>query len=157
LLILASKSPRRREILTNAGLAFEVRAAEVEEVRLAQESAIDYVQRLAREKAEALLRDPGDIVLGADTVVLVGGVVLEKPESAGDAASMLEALAGRGHDVTIWERAESGNASLPRATDGPAMAAYAELITEILGEERGVLRQGDRGSNVAGDGPGRST
>jgi nucleoside triphosphate pyrophosphatase len=99
LLILASKSPRRREILANAGLAFEVRAADVEEVRLEQESAIDYVQRLAREKAQALLRNPGDIVLAADTVVVVGGLVLEKPASDGDAASMLEALAGRGHEV----------------------------------------------------------
>jgi hypothetical protein len=73
------------------------------------------------------------------------------------AAYLVELEHGEWLDVTIWERAESGNASLPRATDGPAMAAYADLITEILGEERGVLRQGDRGSNVAGDGPGRST
>jgi len=99
LLILASKSPRRREILTNAGLAFEAREADVAEVRLDQESAFDYVSRLAREKAEALVRDPGDVVLGADTVVVVDGLVLEKPANTGDAVSMLEALAGRGHDV----------------------------------------------------------
>ena len=99
MLILASKSPRRREILTNAGLAFEVREADIAEVRLEQESAIDYVQRLAREKAEALVREAGDIVLGADTVVVVDGLVLEKPASSDDAVSMLQALAGRGHDV----------------------------------------------------------
>jgi septum formation protein len=98
-LILASSSPRRREILTNAGLAFEVRAAEVEEVRGEHESAVDYVQRLAREKAGALVRGPGDIVLGADTVVVVDSVVLEKPRDPADAVSMLELVAGRGHDV----------------------------------------------------------
>jgi septum formation protein len=99
LLILASKSPRRREILANAGLAFEVRVADVPEARLDHESAFDYVRRLAREKAEALVRGAGDIVLGADTVVAVDGLVLEKPENAADAASMLETLSGRGHEV----------------------------------------------------------
>ncbi len=99
MLILASKSPRRREILTNAGLAFDARDTDIQEVRLHHESAEDYVRRLAREKAEALERDPGDVVLGADTVVVIDGLVLEKPADTSDAAAMLERLAGRGHDV----------------------------------------------------------
>jgi septum formation protein len=99
LLILASKSPRRREILTNAGIPFEVRLAYVPEVRAADETPAAYVRRLAKEKAEAVERAPGETVLAADTIVVADGEVLEKPADAEDAARMLRLLAGREHEV----------------------------------------------------------
>lgn len=98
MLILASQSPRRREILASAGIAFEVRAANVDERRIAGESAEAYVKRLAREKADAVPAR-GAVVLGADTVVVVGDEVLEKPVDHDDARRMLRLLSGREHLV----------------------------------------------------------
>lgn len=99
LLILASKSPRRRELLQNAGIPFEVRAADVPEVRLAGEMPVAYVRRLARQKAEAVARHEGETILGADTIVLAGHEVLEKPRDEADAKRMLRRLSGREHEV----------------------------------------------------------
>lgn len=99
MLLLASKSPRRREILQNAGIPFEVRPAEIHESRSDHESPDAYVRRLAREKAEAVTAASNDIVLGADTVVTVDEHVLEKPQDAADARRMLRLLAGRDHFV----------------------------------------------------------
>ena len=101
-ILLASQSPRRREILTLAGIPFTVRAGGVEEIRAHGEAGIDYVQRLAREKARAVSADDGQIVLAADTTVVVednGEVVLEKPADAIDARRMLSLLGGREHIV----------------------------------------------------------
>lgn len=100
MLVLASKSPRRREILANAGIEFIVRTADVEEVRNPSESPVDYVCRLARAKAEAVPAGPGDIVLGADTVVVLDEHVLEKPADDAEARRMLRMLSGREHFVT---------------------------------------------------------
>jgi septum formation protein len=98
-LILASQSPRRKELLTTAGFQFTVRACPVEEVRAAGENARDYVTRLAQQKADASYRDPGEIVLGADTVVVLDDRVLEKPHHAAAAKAMLRALSCREHVV----------------------------------------------------------
>jgi nucleoside triphosphate pyrophosphatase len=98
--LLASQSPRRREILSNAGLEFEVRPAGVIESRHANEAPAEYAQRLAREKAEAVECGPGDIVLGADTIVIAGEHVLEKPADLEDARRMLRILSGREHAVS---------------------------------------------------------
>lgn len=98
-LILASQSPRRRELLAIAGFDFIVRSRPVVEVRAAGESAVEYVRRLAREKAEAARQSPEEIVLGADTVVVVDDRVLEKPADAEDACKMLRMLSGREHVV----------------------------------------------------------
>lgn len=98
-LVLASQSPRRREILERAGLPFVVRPASVPEERLHGESPRDYVRRLAKEKAETVLPSEGEVVLGADTVVLAGEQVLEKPCDAADARRMLRELSGREHRV----------------------------------------------------------
>jgi septum formation protein len=99
-LILASQSPRRRELLTIAGFKFTVRVRSVPEVRTEGESPRDYVSRLAREKAEAAWNNAADeIVLGADTVVVVDERVLEKPVDAEDARRMLRLLSGRTHVV----------------------------------------------------------
>lgn len=120
ILILASASPRRRELLAQAGYAFEVRPAHINEDLRSGEDAIAYVVRLAREKAEAVFKETGTeglgieglgtkgpgtmtpnerVVLGADTTVEVDGEILAKPENADDAARMLRLLSGRTHRV----------------------------------------------------------
>jgi septum formation protein len=99
-LILASTSPRRRELLALAGFQFTVRARQVEEVRAPGEDPREYVTRLARSKAEASYReDPGEIVLGADTTVVLDDRVLEKPHHTAAAKAMLRALSCREHVV----------------------------------------------------------
>jgi septum formation protein len=100
MLVLASASPRRQELLRNAGFTFEVQPAHIPENPLPGESAKDCAERLAREKALAVARRrPHDIVLGADTVVVVDGQLLGKPSDAADAARMLRLLSGREHQV----------------------------------------------------------
>jgi septum formation protein len=99
-LILASGSPRRRELLTRERVDFEVVQSDLEEVRHPHESARDYALRMAREKALAVsARHPHRMVLGADTVVECDGVILEKPTDARDAARMLSTLSGNTHTV----------------------------------------------------------
>ena len=122
-LILASASPRRRELLAQAGFAFEVHPAHVNEDPLPNEDPLSYVVRLARDKAEhvlakisskiapaipGLVSETGDspsidphsiVVLGADTTVTLDGHILVKPEDAADAARMLRMLSGRTHRV----------------------------------------------------------
>jgi septum formation protein len=100
MLVLASQSPRRREILTNAGIAFVTRrGAEVDETPRAGEAPDAYVRRLAREKAESVECGADEVVLGADTTVVVDSSILGKPGSRGEAAGMLRALSGRAHEV----------------------------------------------------------
>ena len=100
MLILASASPRRAELLRNAGISFIVEPAHVPEERASVETPTGYAMRLAREKARAVLaRHPHDPVLGADTVVVIDEHVLEKPTDVGDAARMLRLLSGRRHQV----------------------------------------------------------
>ncbi|MDZ7277105.1 Maf-like protein [Pantoea eucrina] len=100
-LYLASGSPRRRELLTQLGVAFERLTTEVIEERQAGESAEAYVRRLAQEKAQAgVAVAPQDLpVLGADTIVVLNGDVLEKPRDAAHAADMLSRLSGQTHQV----------------------------------------------------------
>src|SRR5215210_8250198 len=111
-LILASSSPRRSEILTAVGWPFETHPAGVDETRLPDEPAEDFVRRLAREKAEAVARTRlFGLVLGADTTVVVDGEILEKPRDAADARRMLGRLSGRWHEVltgVALVRAETG-------------------------------------------------
>jgi septum formation protein len=100
MLVLASASPRRQELLRNAGITFEVQPADIPEDPLPGEAAKNYAERLAREKALAVaLQRPHDFVLGADTVVVVDGQLLGKPSDAADAARMLRLLSGRRHQV----------------------------------------------------------
>ena len=98
-LVLASQSPRRRELLVTAGIPFTVRAREVEEIRAPGEPPDAYACRLAYAKAEAAWEDRDEIVLGADTIVVLDQSVLEKPRDAADARAMLHRLAGREHTV----------------------------------------------------------
>ena len=99
MLVLASTSPRRQQILSDAGIAFVVRAPHVPEVRRDGESPLEYVRRLAQQKACAVPMAPGEVVLAADTVVTLDEHVLEKPLDARDAARMLALLSGRVHEV----------------------------------------------------------
>jgi septum formation protein len=98
-LVLASQSPRRRELLAVAGFRFSVRVKPVEELDQAGEAPVDYVRRLARAKAEAAWERADEIVLGADTTVTIDDQVLEKPLDADDARAMLRLLSGREHTV----------------------------------------------------------
>ena len=98
-MILASQSPRRKEILQNAGFEFVVHSPCIEEVRLPGEAPVDYVRRLAALKADAVDAMNGDIILSADTVVVLDQHVLEKPSDAADAERMLRLLSGREHEV----------------------------------------------------------
>jgi septum formation protein len=102
-LILASSSPRRVEVLRNAGIDFEVRPSDTDEPRRPGEPASDYVQRLALEKArtvaEAAMGTEDSIVVGADTVVVNRGEILLKPDSPEDARRMLRQLSGGVHEV----------------------------------------------------------
>jgi septum formation protein len=102
MLILASQSPRRAELLRNVGISFEVRPADVDESPWEGEEPFDYVRRLAREKALAVLAlaPKSALVLGADTTVVVDGESLGKPLDAEDARRMLGLLSGRTHQVT---------------------------------------------------------
>jgi|SRR5208282_656206 len=100
MLVLASASPRRQELLRNAGISFTVQPADIDEAPLAGESPRDCAERLAREKALAVFQDrPQQWVLGADTIVVVDDLILGKPRDAEDAARMLRMLSGRMHAV----------------------------------------------------------
>lgn len=100
MVILASASPRRQDLLRSAGIPFQVQPAHILEEPLDGESAKGCAERLAREKALAVARKrPNDIVLGADTVVAIDKQILGKPMDAADAARMLGRLSGRTHEV----------------------------------------------------------
>ncbi|MDH0896988.1 MULTISPECIES: Maf family protein [unclassified Pseudomonas] len=100
---LASGSPRRRELLAQIGVPFVTLIASIDETALPDEPAQRYVERLAREKAQAglatLERPEGAVVLGADTAVVLDGRILGKPNDRADALSTLAALSGREHEV----------------------------------------------------------
>ncbi len=125
-LILASASPRRQELLAQAGYQFEVQASSVLESRWPGEDALRFATRLAREKAEEVFaRRPAAvepaIVLGADTVVVCDQEVMGKPTDAADAVRMLLLLSGRTHHVVTGVAVVWGSAS------APAVQVAAEL------------------------------
>jgi septum formation protein len=99
MLVLASQSPRRKEILSQAGIPFVVRTSPVDETPLPGETPEQYVQRLAVDKAMAIAAGPDETVLGADTTVVIDGEMLGKPADAADAKRMIERLSGRRHEV----------------------------------------------------------
>ena len=127
-LILASKSPRREQVLRDAGFEFEIRAPRVDETRRAAEAAGDYVVRLAEAKARAAaaLLPPSkntSLVIGADTVVVVDGEMFGKPADSEDARAMLRRLSGRAHDVL------TGVAVLPFPNGVPLTALETTGVT----------------------------
>jgi septum formation protein len=99
-IVLASASPRRSEILRSVGWDFVKHVADIDESERPDESPEDYVVRLAREKAEVVAANyPGEIVLGADTTVVIDGQIVGKPDDLEHAREMLRILAGNWHDV----------------------------------------------------------
>lgn len=101
MLILASNSPRRQQLLALSGWLFQVIPANVDEQRVVGEPPQDYVARLAKEKAQAVARlaPAGSLIVAADTTVVVGGAILGKPVDQAEAISMLRLLRGRAHQV----------------------------------------------------------
>jgi septum formation protein len=112
-LTLASSSPRRRQLLEMLGIPVRVLPSNIPEIRRPVETPMDYVERLAREKA---LSVPGGLVLGADTTVVVRDEVLEKPLDPADALRMLRKLQGRTHQV-VTSVALVADETIHQATD----------------------------------------
>lgn len=99
MLVLASRSPRRAELLAAAGIEFCVRAADVDETPLPEENPHQYVVRVAEAKAGAVAVGDDEIVLAADTTVVLAGEIMGKPRDSADALRMLTALSGQRHEV----------------------------------------------------------
>lgn len=98
--ILASQSPRRRELLTLVGIAHEVRPADIDESVMPDEAPVPHCERLARAKAHVLAaRHPDAVVIAADTIVVLDGDILGKPRDEADARAMIARLSGRTHTV----------------------------------------------------------
>ncbi|MFI5118563.1 MAG: Maf family protein [Terriglobales bacterium] len=139
MLVLASASPRRQELLRNAGIPFEVQPAHVPEDPLPGEGAKECAERLAREKALAIARQrPQDVVLGADTVVVIDNVILGKPADAADAARLLRMLTGREHQVITGVcLVVSGQWSAASETTRVTMSEIAEdeIAAYVAGDE----------------------
>jgi septum formation protein len=126
MIVLASASPRRQELLRSAGIPFTVQAADINETPLAGEAPRDCAERLAREKALAVSGSrPREWVLGADTIVVVDEVVLGKPRDVSDAARMLRMLSGRKHEV-ITGVCLAG----PVASGQPPIASQTETVSQ---------------------------
>ncbi len=118
--VLASQSPRRRELLASVGVSVEVRPSTTDESVRPGEVADAYVRRLAREKAEAVPASEGELVLAADTAVVLGSEILGKPRDEADAHRMLRALSGSTHVVLTGVHA--------RVHPGPAGEIRSETI-----------------------------
>jgi len=99
MLILASQSPRRKELLGLMHIPFTVRVADIDETMDPDKRAFDEVARVSLLKAQAVCREKGDVVIAADTIVVCEGKVLGKPRDAADAVAMLQLLSGRDHQV----------------------------------------------------------
>jgi len=129
MLVLASASPRRQELLRNARISFEVQPADIAEDPLPGERAQGCAERLAREKALAIARTrPFDIVLGADTVVVIDDHILGKPLDPADAARMLRLLSGRTHRVITGVcLVANGHSSVASETTTVQMSPLSEV------------------------------
>jgi septum formation protein len=138
-LVLASASPRRAELLRNAGIDFTVDPAHVAEDPQPGESPLDFAFRVARDKAATVARrHPDAAVLGADTVVLIGHEILNKPADTEDALRMLRRLAGHTHAVTtavclVRDGREDKRAETTRVTMAPFSEAEARAYV-VTGE-----------------------
>ena len=133
--VLASASPRRRELLAAAGFAFEIDPSHIDETRGRDEAPAAFAERLARQKAaEVAARHPGRLVLAADTIVVLGERVMGKPADAADAAAMLGALSGRAHEVLTAVAAQRDGAvgtRLERTTVWMRRILPAEIVAYI--------------------------
>jgi septum formation protein len=142
MLVLASASPRRHELLRNAGISFTVQPADIDETPLAGEPPRECAERLAREKALAVWRSrPQDRVLGADTIVVVDETILGKPVVVDDAVRMLGLLSGRVHQVITGVCLVGTVASGPWPVVSEAERSKSRSLSyEILRTENRELR-----------------
>ncbi len=133
-LILASNSPRRQELLAELGLAFQVRVKSVDEVEQPGETPVEMVRRLAQTKAEVIPLSKGEVIIAADTTVVLAGQVLGKPCDAEDARRMLLALRNRVHQVyTGVALRRDGQVRVQVAATDVTMRAYSDdEITEYI-------------------------
>ena len=139
MLVLASASPRRRELLTQAGYQFEIHPAHIPEDPHPDEDPIAYVTRLARQKAEAIFSQlspthPDLTVLGADTTVTLDNHILGKPENEEDAARMLRLLSGRTHRVItgvslVYATGNGAEGAPARAASTAAEVTAVQFLT----------------------------
>ena len=144
-LILASRSPRRTEILSATGWPFEAVAADIDESLLSGEDAVSYVKRLALTKAQTVAqRSPAGLVLGADTTVVVEAQLLGQPLDDNDARRMLKLLSGKWHDVlTGVALMRSGDETHALVDHEKTRVRFAEISDEEIdwyistGEPRG--------------------
>jgi septum formation protein len=151
MLVLASASPRRQELLRNAGISFVVQAADIDETPLAGEPPRECAERLAREKALAVWHArskdarPEDVVLGADTVVVADELILGKPVDAEDAARMLRLLSGRVHCVITGVCVVGAVSSFQfpaSSKTAPVRESQTRSSFDVLRTENGELRTG---------------
>ncbi len=135
-LVLASASPRRQELLRAAGIAITVQPTNIPEVPKDGEAPKAFAERLAREKAWAVFRDrPNDLVLGADTIVVVDKQILGKPLNPADAERMLHLLSGRTHEVTTavcLMGSKSGNQPPPMVKIESALSDTRSETTRVV-------------------------
>jgi len=156
-LILASGSPRRALLLSIAGITFTKVVPDVDETAIADEAPAEYVLRLSEMKAHAVGHTPGDVVLGADTTVVLGGTIIGKPADAHEAVSILTRLSGETHSVlTGWTITDGSDhrfgveESLVRFNERTReeLVAYVER-TQPYDKAGGYALQGDDGWLVA--------
>jgi septum formation protein len=135
MIVLASASPRRQEILRNAGISFSVQAADIDETPLKDELPRDCAERLAREKALTVWRmRPGDMVLGADTIVVADGAILGKPVDGDDAVRMLRLLSGRVHQVITGVCVVGGRGDSQLTSSEPETRTASETTSVTMNE-----------------------
>ena len=144
MLVLASASPRRQELLRNAGISFTVQPADIDESPRPGEAPREYAERLAWEKAMAVFQQrTQDCVLGADTIVVVDEAILGKPRDGDDAVRMLRLLSGRTHrvitGVCLVEAVGSGQGSvgseaLPRIASETTLVTMSDLSEDEIRE-----------------------
>ncbi len=138
-LILASKSPRRKELLEKTGIPFDIDAAEIDETLNPSLSLSDAVRDLSLRKASAVLeRHPDAVVLGSDTIVVIDDMVLGKPKDRQDAKNMLESLSGKTHQVItgfalVSDRKTVSDVSVSHVTFAPL--SEAEIDTYLTSGE----------------------
>jgi septum formation protein len=137
-LVLASRSPRRAELLTAAGIEFTVRVADVDETPLDGEAPREYVLRVAEAKARAVPSSEDEIVLAADTTVVLGNEIMGKPADASDAARMLRALADNRHEVITaicLKRGDRVETDIDSTSVWFAPLGYAEIADYVASGE----------------------
>lgn len=154
-LILASASPRRKELLRLAGLPFKVAPAQINEAGRGPETPQEHVRRLSLEKAQAVAREnPASVVLGADTIVVIDGAVLGKPESKKQAREMLQRLSDRSHTVFTGYTLSCVSAKICRTGIARSCVRFKKMAPEEIDWYVGTKEPYDKAGGYAAQGRG---